>query len=127
MEFEIDQTDIKTLSSYVQYLLKHYEKEEAYEVCSELLLFQKKINDYILGYLTTSEIQQDLYEFCKIEGEILDVNIFHCSIVFQINTGQKLYFCDIDLREMSNLLELYEEQETRKIVNRKLQDEEDED
>lgn len=127
MEFNIEQSEIKTLSDYVQFLLKHYEKEEAYEVCSELLIFQKKINDYILGYYTTEEIHGDLYAFCKIEGELLDVNIFHCSCVFQINTGQKLYFCDIDLREMSNLLELYEEQETRKIANRKLQDEEDED
>lgn len=126
MEFQ-NLTDIKTLTGYLQFLLKHYEKQEAYEVCSELLVFQKKMNDYVLGYFTTEEIQQDLYEFCKIEGEIIDVNIFHCSTVFQISTGQKFYFCDIDLREMSNLLELYEEQETRKITNRKLQDDEDED
>lgn len=127
MEFDIDKRDVECLMSYIRYLIKFHETDESYEVCKELLDFNSKLGKYILGYFTTEEIQGDLYAFCKIEGEIIDVNIFHCSTVFQISTGQKFYFCEIDLREMSNLLELYEEQETRKIANRKLQDEEDED
>jgi hypothetical protein len=127
MEFEINLTDIKTFSVYVQALLKRYEKEEAYEVCSELHTFQNKISDYILGYIDTNEIQCDLYAFCKIEGELLDVNIFHCSCVFQINNGQKFYFCDIDLREMGSLLELYEENRKKEIKEDHLFEDDDED
>ncbi len=107
---------IARLIEYIEFLRKKFEREENYEVCIEMRDYINLFGDYMLGYNSFDDIEQELYDLMCADGEIDLIDERRNLVVFSHNeTGLKFHFANIKFQEMCRLQLLYAaEQENKK-------------
>lgn len=104
MEDQPSKESIQCLIKYIEYLRKKFEKEENYEVCSEMRDYIKLFSDYILGYKTYKHIETELYDLCCADGDVEYIDERDLTVVFKLSgTGQLFTFKNISFQEICRL------------------------
>lgn len=101
---DIEYEGIKLLISYIDMLRKKYEKDEHFEACAELRDTISIFSNYILGYLTYSEIEQIVYSFCCADGNLIMTDYKNATVVWEIpEIGYKFVFTEVSNDELRRL------------------------
>jgi len=104
MILDVTEETIRVLLDYVEFLRKHHENQEEYEECAEMRDLIGIFGNFVIGYLSVSDIEQVLYNFCTEHSSIKDLDTKNRSVIFELyGTGQIFVFHNIKPKELKHL------------------------
>ncbi len=105
---------LRALMLVVERYRKKCESLEMYEACGELVEFRERVSNVILGYRPYESIEYDLFDFLKIHGYVmfLDVDCVQFAIIEE--TQLYTFFFVIEPTEYPELAKILEKSHEHK-------------